>query len=640
MNYILGKILYGTLFMMVLPIGLFEWAISTQNIIQLPVPDLPAVSILLLILGIVFCLWGMVSLIVLGKGLPMNAFPPKYYVSKGIYSLINHPIYTGAGIITIALSMFFKSSSGFWLISTLFCLAMVTFVIGFENENIKRKPGYFKNKAFFSLPDNSNEIPTPGDRIKVYVLAIIPWTIIYELLIYIGVPKDVLFTNLNFEKYLPVIQFSEIFYVLPYFLIIIIPAIFNSKSQIRDFIQDVWWAMIIGFFIYMVFPFVVHQRNFVPSNFFGHFIIWERSYDSSSGALPAFHVIWAFLLSKHFSIRFGFKKIWLVLAIIISLSCIGNGSHSFLDVISGYIVYCIINYRNIIWNTTRQIAEKIADSWKEWHFGKVRLINHSLFGGIAGFAGMLIVGFCLGKEYAFIGFFIGIIGIIGAALWAQFIEGSPKLLRPYGYYGCILGIVSSGIIISIFYNCNFFYIMASYSLAGPWIQIIGRFRCLIQGCCHGKPCNEYIGIRFVNSKSRVLKIADLKGIHIHPTQLYSIILNFIIGLFLIRLIRLNLPVSFITGIYLILNGLARFVEESFRGEPQTPYWKGMRLYQWIAVISIVVGAAITTIPIKTHITMTFNSTSFFFALIMGILATIAYGVDFPKSNKRFARLTS
>src|SRR3974377_481986 len=30
---------------------------------------------------------------------------------------------------------------------------------------------------------------------------------------------------------------------------------------------------------------------------------------------------------------------------------------------------------------------------------------------------------------------VGFSALIPAALWAQFIEGSPSLLRPYGYYG-------------------------------------------------------------------------------------------------------------------------------------------------------------------------------------------------------------
>jgi prolipoprotein diacylglyceryltransferase len=183
-------------------------------------------------------------------------------------------------------------------------------------------------------------------------------------------------------------------------------------------------------------------------------------------------------------------------------------------------------------------------------------------------------------------------------------------------------------------------LLASFAMAGPWIQSTGRLRCLVQGCCHGKPSNDNIGIRFTHPYSRVNKISGLSGIPLHPTQLYSIGTNVITGLILIRFYSIGASCSFITGIYFILNGAGRFVEESFRGEAQTPYWAGMRIYQWIAIINILIGAFFTTIPNSGTLMLQPNIESFFLALAMGILINIASGVDFPESNRRFARLTS
>jgi prolipoprotein diacylglyceryltransferase len=177
-------------------------------------------------------------------------------------------------------------------------------------------------------------------------------------------------------------------------------------------------------------------------------------------------------------------------------------------------------------------------------------------------------------------------------------------------------------------------------MAGPWIQSIGRLRCLVQGCCHGRPSNDNIGIRFTHPYSRVNKISGLAGVPLHPTQLYSIGTNIIAGLILIRLYSLGMSSSFIVGIYFILNGTGRFVEESFRGEAQTPYWAGMRIYQWIAIINIIIGATFTSIPNSGVLLFQPNIVSFFLAIVMGVLVTIASGVDFPESNRRFARLTS
>jgi prolipoprotein diacylglyceryltransferase len=272
--------------------------------------------------------------------------------------------------------------------------------------------------------------------------------------------------------------------------------------------------------------------------------------------------------------------------------------------------------------------------------GPGRIINHGFYGGAAGFAGTLLAGFFLGPQNAYAVLIVMTFVIIGAGLWAQFIEGSPKLLRPFGYYGGLIGAIVSGAVVCLIFSINIFVLLGSFAMAGPWIQSIGRLRCLVQGCCHGRPSNEKIGIRFTHPFSRVNKISGLAGVPLHPTQLYSIGSNIIAGLVLIRLYSLGMPSSFITGIYFILNGTGRFVEESYRGEVQTPYWAGMRIYQWIAIINILIGAAFTTIPNSGVLSFQPNIASLFMAIIMGILITIASGVDFPESNRRFARLTT
>lgn len=96
---------------------------------------------------------------------------------------------------------------------------------------------------------------------------------------------------------------------------------------------------------------------------------------------------------------------------------------------------------------------------------------------------------------------------------------------------------------------------------------------------------------------------------------------------------------FILGMYLIFTGLGRFVEEAYRGEVQTPFLFGLRLCQWMAILSVTVGAIFTTIRInEIHITPTIGPSIFIGALIIGIISFFAMGVDFPKSNLRFSRL--
>ena len=638
---IIGKVIYGLLFVVVVPLLLIIWAKYTDKIVPLPLPESLLPGFIVLIAGVLFVSTGMWNLWRLGKGLPMNAFPPSRFVKNGIFAITKHPIYSGTVMISFGLSVIARSASGLWLISPLFTLIIVAFVVGFENERTQSVFGEQDYNPFLSLPVASQDSPLFSERISSYLLVFVPWIIVYEAFIFAGVPKDAICSNLPFEEHWPTWEFSEVFYSLTYLFVLSVPLVIKTREQLRCFILDVWFALIVVGIIYLVFPFVVRQRILIPHSFFGHLILFERSMDGETCALPSFHVIWAFISARYFSRSvMRYKWIWYILAVLISVSCITTGSHSLLDVIAGFCIFIIIVYRFQIWNYIRLQSEQLSNSWYEWRWGPVRIINHGFYGGAAGFAGTLLAGFFLGRQYAIMAFIIMIFVIVGAGLWAQLIEGSSKLLRPYGYYGGVIGVVVASILAFFLFSINPYILMASFAMAGPWIQCIGRFRCLVQGCCHGRPSKDNIGIRFTHPNSRVNKISGLTGVPLHPTQLYSIGTNLILGLVLIRLYSLGMPSSFIIGIYFILNGTGRFVEESFRGEAQTPYWAGMRIYQWIAIVNIIIGAFFTAIPNSGILKFQPNIESFLLAIIIGILVTVVSGVDFPESNHRFARLTS
>lgn len=638
---ITGKVLYGLLFAAIIPVILILWAKYTRNIVTLPLPDNLLFEYILLITGAIFVCSGLWNLWRSGNGLPMNAFPPKKFVKNGIYAFTRHPIYSGAALISFGLSAVTRSASGFWLISPIFTLLMFAYVQGFENEKIQSVFGKQDYKPFLSLPSASNIMPSFSDRISSYILVFVPWLIIYEAFIFIGAPKDAISTNLSFEEYLPVWEFSEAFYLFAFLFSLSVPLVIKTRKQLRCFIADIWFTIIIVGIIYLVFPMIVKQKDFIPHSFLGRLILLERATDGESGALPSCHVIWAFVAATYFSRSFvRLKWVWYALAALISVSCITTSAHSLLDVAAGFCTFIIIIYRQQIWNYIRLQAEGLSNSWREWRIGQVRIINHGFYGGAAGFAGVLLAGSFLGRQYALVGFLILIFIIIGAGLWAQIIEGSPKLLRPYSYYGGLTGGIIACVLAHFVFSIDFFILLASYAIAAPWIQATGRLRCLVQGCCHGKPSSENIGIRFVNPNSRVNKISGLSGVPLHPTQLYSIGTNIITGLVLIRLFNIGISSSFMVGIYLILNGTGRFVEESFRGEAQTPYWTGLRIYQWMAILNILFGIIFTAIPNRAVLVFQPNLLSLILAIGMGILVTIASGVDFPESNRRFARLTS
>ena len=137
-----------------------------------------------------------------------------------------------------------------------------------------------------------------------------------------------------------------------------------------------------------------------------------------------------------------------------------------------------------------------------------------------------------------------------------------------------------------------------------------------------------------------MKIADLAGVPLHATPVYSMLTGFAIGALLLRLWIAHAPLAFIAGAYLMLSSLARFVEEHYRGEPQTRVVAGLRLYQWMSIGGVVAGAILTIVPSAAAPAIeSLSWTTVAIALACGIAAYVAYGVDLPESNRRFARLS-
>jgi len=164
----------------------------------------------------------------------------------------------------------------------------------------------------------------------------------------------------------------------------------------------------------------------------------------------------------------------------------------------------------------------------------------------------------------------------------------------------------------------------------------------VQGCCHGGPAPNGVGIRYRHRRSRVIQIASLAGVPLHPTPLYSIIGNLLIGTALLRLRLLGASPGIELGIYFILSGIARFVEESYRAEPQTKVIWELHIYQWMAIAAVLAGIVCTTIrsepPVAPFVAPT--DTLWWVAVSMGLLFGLAMGVDFPGSNRRFSRLAA
>jgi membrane-associated phospholipid phosphatase/protein-S-isoprenylcysteine O-methyltransferase Ste14 len=639
-NPLIGKILYGSLFMILTPIMLWFWAYKTESSIELPALKSDVFGLILISSSTLIILRGMLDLWIYGKGLPMNAYPPKRFVREGIYRYLSHPIYVGSGILSIGLSIYFGSKSGLWLVSPLFILGMFSLILGYEQDAIQ---SIFKPKDYFpliSIPINQDMPIKMWARFSFLILVLFPWLFLYELITFRGVPSYAHTTYFPFEMQLPVWGFTEVFYFAAYPFIFLLPFFIKRNEILRGSTLAGILMVITGLFIHFFIPLIAPFRAINTNDSLGYLLLIEREYSSPAGAFPSFHVAWSFFAAYYYSLSFpSLKKLFFTLAFIISLSCITTGMHSIIDVIAGwFLFYFAINYKQIGLKL-KEITEKLANSYEEKFIGKMRIISHAKYAGWAGFIGAFFISYLTNEPV--IVFFIGLCSMIGAGLWAQIVESSAKISRPFGYFGCILGGALATTILCLFFDLDFCLMFAASAVAVPWAQGVGRFRCWVQGCCHGKLTTEQTGICYHHPRSRVLVNSNMGHLPLHNTQLYSVISSFVIGFILTSLWFNDANMPTITGLYFILTGLSRFVEEHYRGEPQTPIYFGLRLYQFLAIGFVLLGMTITCFtynipkPIFQQPEMALVA-----AFSFGFLAAFMMGMDFPYSKKRYSRLAS
>ena len=634
-----AKILYGCFFVLVLPFLLIIWAVRTSSVVNLPAVHSPTWGLTAGGVGVLLMALGMVSLWRRGGGLPMNAFPPPRYVSGGIYRAFSHPIYVGFAALCFGVSIACGSASGLWLVTPSLIMASAALVLGFELPDLRARFGdAFPRQRL--LPADDEMRPTAVDRIRCYLTVLLPWLLLYEAIISLGIPADGKIAYLPFESRIPVWQWTEILYASVYVAVALVPLIAKTRHDLHWFSSRGLLSMAIVFPIYLTVPLIAPPRPFVSNTNLGLLLNFDRALDSAAAAFPSYHVIWAFLAAGVLGRQRWSKWLARTWACLVSASCLTTGMHAVVDILSAIFVLWIVLRVDPIWHFVRGRAEAIANSWHEWRIGPVRIINHGAYAAVGVFLGIVIIETLLGPGKTSIPLSIYAGGTIGAALWAQWIEGSPALLRPLGFYGGMIGTVLGGILAARLSGTNIWFVLSALVVAAPWIQGIGRLRCLVQGCCHGRPADSNIGIRYLHPRSRVYRIDSLRGIPIHPTPLYSLLWNIVVGLFVSRLYLLHASTAMVAGVYLILSGLGRFVEEAYRGEPQTRVFGGLRLYQWIAIATVVVGAFLTALagtPLTPQPVP--YASSIIWATVCGMFAWIVTGVDLPDSNLRFSRLT-
>jgi phosphatidylglycerol:prolipoprotein diacylglycerol transferase len=176
-----------------------------------------------------------------------------------------------------------------------------------------------------------------------------------------------------------------------------------------------------------------------------------------------------------------------------------------------------------------------------------------------------------------LGIYLIIAALVGAKLmliavdWDYF-KSQPRellsLVRAGGvFYGGLIAAVAVGLWLVRRYKLP---VWTTADLMAPGIalgHVVGRFGCLMAGCCYGRPTDVAWAITFTDPLA-AQNVGTPLGIPLHPTQLYDAGAELIILGLLLFTERKGKPFAGRTfWLYLLLYAISRFIIEFYRGDP-------------------------------------------------------------------------
>ncbi len=173
------------------------------------------------------------------------------------------------------------------------------------------------------------------------------------------------------------------------------------------------------------------------------------------------------------------------------------------------------------------------------------------------------------------------------------------------YGGVILSFFSAIIYLSIKKEPVIKYLDAMSYSAALGISI-GRIGCFLNGCCFGKISNSVLSVVFPSysdaareqfNNNIINSISDTP-FPVIPTQIYSVIFNFIIFIFLYFFVRKKYKKNGTPlGLWLFLYAIFRFTIEFFRNDSRGLFFDNfLSTSQIISVFSMIIGIILIFYP--------------------------------------------
>ncbi|HEX5068994.1 MAG TPA: prolipoprotein diacylglyceryl transferase [Vicinamibacterales bacterium] len=161
-----------------------------------------------------------------------------------------------------------------------------------------------------------------------------------------------------------------------------------------------------------------------------------------------------------------------------------------------------------------------------------------------------------------------------------------SLIRAGGvFYGGLIGAFLVGLWLVGRYKLPVWKTADVYAPGIAIGHVIGRFGCLMAGCCYGRATSGSWGITFTSPVAAENAGTPL-GIPLHPTQLYDAGAELLILIFLLAFERRGRPFPGRTfWLYILLYAISRFIVEIYRGDPRGSVM-GLSTSQFVSVVTL------------------------------------------------------
>jgi len=229
---------------------------------------------------------------------------------------------------------------------------------------------------------------------------------------------------------------------------------------------------------------------------------------------------------------------------------------------------------------------------------------------IYGYGVLLAAAYLLGLQFALVrarprgldrqlvmdlGIWIIISALVGAKLLLLIVDfkefkGNPSALFSLARSGGVFygGLIAAVVVALLYLRRHKMPLWPTTDVFAPGIalgHVVGRFGCLLAGCCFGRPASVPWAITFRNPDAQPQ--GTPLGVPLHPTQLYEAGAEALILVFLLVLERRGRPFPGRTfWSYMLLYGVSRFIIEFYRGDNRGMVFDLVSTSQFVSIILV------------------------------------------------------